>query len=52
MKLIGTKEKGYQLVSSFAQTKPGKPGKQTGVPEKNTPSDGGTTYPNQGRKES
>lgn len=44
MKLIGTKDKGYKLVSSFEQTKP----KKT---ENNTPPKGGTSNPQKERKE-
>lgn len=47
MKLIGTKDKGYKLVSSFEQVKPGKPGK----PENQTPPEGGNADPDKGGKE-
>ncbi|MCM1296512.1 MAG: hypothetical protein NC311_13320 [Muribaculaceae bacterium] len=51
MKLIGNKEKGYKLVSSFAEPKkPGKPGKdKPGATD--TPPEGGTTGPDKGGKE-
>lgn len=47
MKLIGTKEKGYKLVSSFGKTKTEKPGKT----ENNTPPAGGTDGPDKDGKE-
>lgn len=48
MKLIGSKEKGYKLVSSFEDEKTKKPKK----PEKpDEGGKGGTTGPDQGRKE-
>ena len=51
MKLIGNKEKGYKLVSSYEESKPVKPGKP-GKPEKpDKPSEGGTTGPDKGGKE-
>lgn len=54
MKLIGNKEKGYKLVSSYEVEKPKKPEKP-GKPEKpaNTdkPPEGGTTDPDKGGKE-
>jgi len=46
MKLIGSKEKSYQLVSSYEEEKPQKPEKPGNKPPK-----GGTTGPDQGRKE-
>lgn len=47
MKLIGTKEKGYKLVSSFEQRKKGK----TEESESTTPPKSGTTGPDKGGKE-
>ena len=54
MKLIGNKEQGYKLVSSFEEEKPKKPEKP-GKPGKPASTDkppvGGATGPEQGGKE-
>ena len=45
MKLVGTKDKGYKLVSSFEQAKAKKPDKSEKPENTTTPPSGGTTDP-------
>lgn len=51
MKLIGNKDEGYKLISSFEQGKSEKPSKPKQSKNANKPPEGGTTDPDEGRKE-
>lgn len=51
MKLIGNKNKGYKLVSSFEKAKSGNTGNPAGEQKENTPTENGNTDPEEDGKE-